>query len=138
MGRNQQLGHRNTKTPNNKRTALVDLFRTPQPEIKFDDDDDEQHDVSLAERLGLSESGSEPAAVGTPALAYNRYKSGLGWANCSPVVVGSVERKGGAVRTTGSTLVASASPGTPLGGDSNTRRILQEIREKEKQEQVGR
>merc|ERR1711913_276482 len=31
--------------------------------------------------------------------------------------------------------VAAASPGTPLGGDCNTRRILHEIREKDKQEQ---
>merc|ERR1711913_267042 len=57
-----------------------------------------------------------------------------GWANCSPVVVGSVERRG-VIRTAGSTLVAAASPGTPLGGDCNTRRILHEIREKDKQEQ---
>jgi len=125
------------KTPA-RQAKLVENFRTPQPNAVLDPDDDLDcllHEKSLSERLGGSAVGQE---VGTPVArpAYPRFKSCNDFTEGSPALLSSVDR-GGTV-TGGSTLVARAgrSPGgSPCTSVENTRRILQDLKNKEEQEE---
>jgi len=120
------------KTPA-RQSKLVESFKTPQPGVELDPGDDLDcllHEKSLSERLG----GCVGQAVGTPVArpAYPRFRSGDDFTEGSPALLGSGDR--GGVITGGRTLKARAgvSPGgSPSSSVASTRRILQEVKDKE-------
>jgi len=122
------------KTPA-RQARLVESFKTPQPDIVLDPGDELDClllDKSLGDRLG-----GEAQVVTTPVArpAYPRFKTSNDFTEGSPALLGSGTR--GGVITGGSTLMARAgeSPGaSPCVSVENTRRILQEVKEKEELE----
>jgi len=125
------------KTPA-RQAKLVENFKTPQPDAVLDPDDDLDcllHEKSLTERLG---GAAVSETIGTPVArpAYPRFKTCNDFTEGSPALLGSGDR-GGTV-TGGRTLIARAgsSPGgSPCSSVENTRRILQEVKEKEELEE---
>jgi len=123
------------KTPA-RQARLVESFKTPQPDVVLDPGDELDClllDQSLGDRLG----GGEAQAVATPVArpSYPRFKTSNDFTEGSPALLGSGSRVG--VITGGSTLIARAgmSPGaSPCTSVENTRRILQEVKEKEELE----
>jgi len=124
------------KTPA-RQARLVESFKTPQPDVELDPEDEMDcllHEKSLSDRLG----GAEPTTVATPVArpAYPRFKSSNDFTEGSPALLGSGNR--GGVVTGGRTLMAraGASPGgSPCVSVENTRRILQEVKEKDELEE---
>ena len=125
------------KTPA-RQAKLVENFKTPQPDAVLDPDDDLDcllHEKSLTERLG---GAAVSETIGTPVArpAYPRFKTCNDFTEGSPALLGSGDR-GGTV-TGGRTLIARAgsSPGgSPCSSVESTRRILQEVKEKEELEE---
>jgi len=125
------------KTPA-RQALLVESFKTPQPDSVLDPEDDIDClllEKSLSERLGSNTAGGE--AVGTPVArpVYPRFKTCNDFTEGSPALLGSSDR-GGTV-TGGRTLIARAgtSPGgSPCTSVESTRKILQEVKDKEELE----
>jgi len=125
------------KTPA-RQALLVESFKTPQPDSVLDPEDDIDClllEKSLSERLGGNTAGGE--AVGTPVArpVYPRFKTCNDFTEGSPALLGSSDR-GGTV-TGGRTLIARAgtSPGgSPCTSVESTRKILQEVKDKEELE----
>jgi len=127
------------KTPA-RQSKLVASFRTPQPEQLLDPEDDVDNLVekkSLGERLGQQEIQEAVSMTPVSRPTYPRYKSGNDFTEGSPALLRSVDRD--ASICGGRTLMARAhgvsGDGSPVSSSvENTRKILQEIQEKEDEE----
>jgi len=124
------------KTPA-RQAKLVQSFKTPQPDVVLDPEDEMDclvQDRNLSDRLGVQEGG-----VSTPVArpAFPRFKTLNDFTEGSPALIRSGER-GGTV-TGGRTLMARAGESlgeSPCISVENTRRILQEVKEKDELEEA--
>jgi len=115
-----------------RQSRLVQTFRTPQPEVVLDPEDEVDKMVevqSLSERLAAEDVIRTPVSS---RVSYPRFRSSNNFTEGSPAVLASGERDGGcSVVSGGATLRARAqSQDSASPAVQQTKQILQEIRDK--------